>query len=101
MGIYTRPAFIRADALVIPVIVADPEALVADLHGSTWTRADQQHSRRRGARGRSSPGEASLMMSGVGVSTCISGAAHAGHRHDVRNPSNECAARMVAESVVL
>jgi hypothetical protein len=52
---------------LFPVIVADPEALVADLrrHGLDASRATSSIAAVEAPTGRSSPAEASLMMSGV------------------------------------
>jgi perosamine synthetase len=52
---------------LFPVVVADPEALVADLrrHGLDASRATSSIAAVEAPTGRSSPAEASLMMSGV------------------------------------
>jgi perosamine synthetase len=87
---------------LFPVIVADPEALVADLRRLDLdaSRATSSIATVEAPAGRSSPGEASLMMSGV-VFLPVYPELPARVIDVMAETVNECAARMVAESVVL
>jgi hypothetical protein len=87
---------------LFPVIVADPEALVADLRRLDLdaSRATSSIATVEAPAGRSSPGEASLMMSGV-VFLPVYPELPARVIDVMADIVNECAARMVAESVVL
>jgi perosamine synthetase len=87
---------------VFPVIVADPETLIADLRRLDLdaSRATSSIATVEAPAGRSSPGEASLMMSGV-VFLPVYPELPARVIDVMAETVNECAARMVAESVVL
>jgi perosamine synthetase len=87
---------------LFPVIVADPGALVADLrrHGLDASRATSSIAAVEAPPGRSSPAEASLMMSGV-VFLPVYPALPSQAFDVMASLVNDCAARGTAEQVAL
>jgi perosamine synthetase len=85
---------------LFPVIVADPEALVADLrrHGLDASRATSSIAAAEAPTGRASPAEASLMMSGI-VFLPVYPELPSDAFDAMAGLVNDCAARVAAERV--